>query len=80
MLLDCAENSGAVAPAPLSSASGASNDALLSSMEDLLSQQLAKFNEQLRREQREELMKCRGELMREFKSECNKLNATIGAL
>ena len=79
-LLDCAESSGAVAPAPMTLAPSVSNDALLSSMEDLLNRQLALFSERLRREQREELMSCRGELMREFKSECNKLIASIGAL
>ena len=92
MLLDCAGNSGAVSPTPLSLAAGGvqgcpvssvvapDNDALLSSMEHLLSRKLTEFCEQLKREQREELQNCRGELMREFKSECNKLSAFIGAL
>lgn len=93
MLLDCKEGTGARSPSsgPLSTAvsqeegpdpngSTSANEALLSSMQQLMSTELAKFCDQLRSEYREEPANCRCEMLREVKAECNRLGSSIGAL
>ena len=67
-------------PKGSTSTSTSDNEALLISMQRLMSTELAKFCDQLRTENREDLANCRSEILREVKWECSRLGSSIVTL